>query len=138
MNDCWRFGWRALQAVVLIGALSTVSCMAQDTAKRTVTVREESNGTTVTLVVGDVLAVALGAQMGTGYTWVPSNDTAPVLRSHGKPEQTAGAGTAGRVDLLTFRYTAMEKGTLDLDFGYRRPWTQEEPLKRFSIRVTVH
>jgi len=44
------------------------------------------------------------------------------------PTTTAGSATAGREDLLTFRYTAVTKGTVTLDFGYR-PWTQDESLK---------
>ncbi len=120
--------------VMLSAALLVFAC----TVKPAVTVTDADNGTKVEIKTGEVLAVRLEAQLGTGFGWkVISESAALVLK--GDPEQVSpGDHKPGGPDYQTFRFKAVEKGEIDLRFQYAEGWKKDvKPLKEYAITVIV-
>lgn len=120
--------------VVLSAAVLFFAC----TVKPAVTVTDTDSGTKVEIKAGEVLAVKLGAQLGTGFGWkVVSESTLLVLK--GEPEQLSREDQKpGGPDYQTFKFKAVEKGETELKFQYAEGWKKDtRPLKEFVITVIV-
>jgi inhibitor of cysteine peptidase len=120
--------------VVLSAAVLFFAC----TVKPAVTVSDADSGTKVEIKAGEVLAVKLGAQLGTGFGWkVVSENKLLVLK--GEPEQVSREDQKpGGPDYQTFKFKAVEKGETELKFQYVEGWKKDaKPLKEFAITVIV-
>lgn len=120
--------------VLLSAAILLFAC----TVKPAVTVTDADNGTKVEIKTGEVLAVKLEAQLGTGFGWkVISGSTVLVLR--GDPEQISpGDQKPGGPEYQTFKFKAMKKGGSELKFQYAEGWKKDvKPLKEYAITVIV-
>lgn len=96
------------------------------------------NGTRVEMQSGEVLAISLEAQLGTGYGWkVVSRSGKLVL--DGEPSQApVGKVRPGGLELQTFRFKAIEKGEAEIRLRYAQSWRREtKALKEFTVTVIV-
>ena len=108
----------------------------------TVEVNEDNNDGQIELERGQVLVVTLESNPSTGYRWEPEKNKKPVLLQLGKPEFKQSeitdppmVGAGGRE---IFRFRAVSEGQMTLELIYHRAWEDAEPLKTFSIQVTVN
>ncbi|HOD15545.1 MAG TPA: protease inhibitor I42 family protein [Spirochaetota bacterium] len=125
-------------AVPACVALSAAIMFFACTVKPAVTVTDADNGTKVEVKTGEVLAVKLEAQLGTGFGWkVISESTALVLK--GDPEQISpGDQKPGGPEYQTFKFKAANKGESELKFEYAEGWKKDaKPLKEYTITVIV-
>ena len=103
-----------------------------------VTLTEASNGQSVELWSGQVLAISLKGNVTTGYTWVASNSL-PFLQSQGEPEYTPDSKQLGAPGVITQRFKVTGSGSGQLALAYRRPSeTNVAPTQTFSVQVLVH
>ena len=104
-------------------------------------VSESHNHSVVRAKVGDAISLNLRAQFGTGYSWVPDEQTKSqqVLRS------SVGAGANGTLrtqpggaEMQAFRFSAVKEGSVTLHYAYVQPWIHNaKPSKEFSVQVIV-
>ena len=108
----------------------------------TVEVNEDNNGGQIELERGQVLVVSLESNPSTGYRWEPSKNNKSVLQQLGKPEfkasETSDPPMVGAGGREIFRFKAVSAGQMNLELVYHRAWENAEPLKTFSIQVTVN
>jgi len=108
----------------------------------TVDVNEADNGGQVELELGKLLVVTLESNPSTGYRWelVENNDS--VLKQFGQVEfkssDTGDSPMVGAGGWEIFRFKAVSAGQATLGLVYHRSWEDAEPLKTFSIQVTVN
>jgi predicted secreted protein len=121
-------------AVLFIMTAMSCSCAV----KPAVTVTASDSGTRVEIKSGDVLAVKLEAQLGTGFGWkvVSLNEN---LVQEGEAVQTPkGTGKPGGPEYQTFRFKAGKKGEAELRLQYAQGWHKgTKPLKEFAITVII-
>jgi len=108
----------------------------------TVEVNEDDDGGQIELELGKLLVVTLESNPSTGYQWelVENNDS--VLKQFGqkeyKPPETSNPRVVGAGGCEIFRFKAVSNGQMTLELVYHRSWEDVEPLKTFSIQVTVN
>ena len=124
---------------LLASALAFLALAATAAAGSVVGIGEQSAGTTVRLHRGDTLAVSLGANATTGYSWRLSSVDRTVL----SPDATTYVGSkhapgivgAGGVAVLTFK--AVAQGRTALKLAYVGPGRNPPTAKRFTVSVIV-
>jgi inhibitor of cysteine peptidase len=106
--------------------------------KPAMTVSDNDNGTKIEIDRGELLAVKLSAQLGTGYGWKVVSENR-ILALRGEPEQVSGEGQKpGGTDYQTFKFKASEKGEETLQLNYIEAWREDsKPLKEFNLTVIV-
>ncbi len=126
--------YRTLMAATALCVAMALSCAV----KPALTVTDEDNGTRVEIRSGEVLAVRLSAQLGTGFGWkvVAAGKN---LEQKGEPQQVAKEGhKPGSPDYQVFRFKAVEKGGSDLRLQYAEGWNKDaKPLRDFTLTVIV-
>jgi len=107
----------------------------------TVEVNQDNDGGQIELEQGQVLVVTLESNLSTGYRWEPAKNKKSVLLQLGKPEfkpsETSEPPMVGAGGWEIFRFRAVSAGQMTLELAYHRSWEDAEPLKTFSIQVTV-
>jgi inhibitor of cysteine peptidase len=101
---------------------------------------EADNGKQVNLKPGDVLTLALEANLTTGYSWQVMELDNTILVQDGEPEYKQSSGSEGLVGAggtQTFRFKAVGSGRISLQLGYMRPWESEPPVKTFALHIMV-
>lgn len=133
MHHTICFGKTSLLALFLSFAI-----LASCAMKPAVTVTDEDNGTRVEIKNGELLAVRLAAQLGTGFGWKVISESKS-LALKGEPEQVSKNGKLpGGTDYQTFKFKAVEKGETVLKLHYIEGWKKEaKSLKEFEITVIV-
>jgi len=107
----------------------------------TVDVSEANNGGQIELELDKLLVVTLESNPSTGYQWelIENNDV--ILKQFGqtefKPSETSNPRVVGAGGWEIFRFKAVSAGQTTLELVYHRSWEDAEPLKAFSIQVTV-
>jgi inhibitor of cysteine peptidase len=107
----------------------------------TVDVNETDNGGQVELELGKLLVVTLESNPSTGYRWelIENNDS--ILKQFGQVEfkssDTGDPPMVGAGGWEIFRFKAVSAGQMTLELVYHRSWEDAEPLKTFSVQVTV-
>ena len=131
----------ALTVVLLLVAALCLALVA-GCGTSTQTLEDADDGTDVTLRTGDELIVKLEAQMGTGYSWLVTDDADSALEQQGEPtteEIDSGNTTAvGQAELQVFTFKAMDAGTGTLSLEYKRSWETTVPAeKTWTAEITV-
>jgi len=119
----------ALVALVVAGS----GC---DSAVR---LKDDDNGTSVTLASGEALELVLTSNPTTGYSW-SATEIPACLEQDGDPEYDSDAppGMMGAGGEDTWRFTAVEPGEGTLRLEYSQPWEQDvAPVEIYEIDVTV-
>jgi len=108
----------------------------------TVDVDEADNGGQIELELGQILVVTLESNPSTGYQWEILENDESVLKQFGqaefKPSDTSEQPMVGAGGWEIFRFKAVSAGQATLELVYHRTWEDAEPLKTFSIQVTVN
>jgi len=108
----------------------------------TIEVDEADNGGQFELELGKLLVVTLESNPSTGYRWelIENNDS--VLKQFGQAEfkssDTGDSPMVGAGGWEILRFKAVSAGQTTLELVYHRSWEDAEPLKTFSIQVTVN
>jgi len=107
----------------------------------TVDVNEADNGGQVEVEQGKLLVVTLESNPSTGYRWELVENNESILKQFGQVEfksaETGDSPMVGAGAWEIFRFKAVSAGQTTLELAYSRPWEDDEPLKTFSIQVTV-
>jgi inhibitor of cysteine peptidase len=107
----------------------------------TVDVNEADNGGQVEVESGKLLVVTLESNPSTGYRWELIENNESILKQFGqaeyKPAETSDPPVVGAGGWEIFRFKAVSAGQMALELVYHRSWEDAEPLKTFSIQVTV-
>ncbi len=108
-------------------------------ASRQVTVDSYYSGKSVTLSVGDILAVKLASNASTGFDWEKvrlSDDTVIQKVSNQYNPPASSLPGAGGIEIWKFK--ALKKGTSAVFMEYSQPWAGGiKGAKTFSITVLV-
>jgi predicted secreted protein len=81
---------------------------------------------TLTLAVGDTLAVKLGEYPSTGFIWSVKKDDPEVLEQTGEDFEAAEATRYGGGGVRVFTFIARARGAALLCFTNKRPWLQHD------------
>jgi len=107
----------------------------------TVEVNEDNNSGQIELKQDQILVVTLESNPSTGYSWKPTKNDKSILIQLGKaefkPSETSEPPMVGSGGWEIFRFRAISAGQMTLELIYHRSWEDAEPLKTFSIQVTV-
>jgi predicted secreted protein len=107
----------------------------------TVEVNEADDGGQVELKLGQILVVTLESNPSTGYQWELVENNESILKQFGqaefKPSETSEPPMVGAGGWEIFRFKAVSAGQMTLELVYHRSWEDAEPLKTFSIQITV-
>jgi len=126
--------YRFLMLAMAVCVAMVFSC----TIKPALTVSDADNGTRVEVRSGEILAVRLSAQLGTGYAWkvVAAGKN---VEQKGEPQQMAGEGQKpGAPDYQVFKFKAVEKGESELKLQYAEGWKKDaKPHREFAVTVVV-
>ena len=97
------------------------------------------NGSTIDLVVGQVLKVELPSDASSGNTWRTFAYEDSVIIRKGKPNYMLGNDGIGGSGVYYFRFKAIGPGTSKLYMEYGNKFGDEEkPLRTFEITLNVH
>lgn len=123
---------------LLFMAMLVVAMAGSCSVKPAVTVTDSDNGTKVDLKQGDILAVQLAAQLGTGFGWKVAA-VGKNLTLMGEPEQISREGQKpGAPNYQRFKFKAADKGEGELTLQYIEGWKKDPvPLKEFTLTVSV-
>ncbi len=103
----------------------------EDAPRRTLTLGEPDNGSTIFLTQGERLVVRLPSNPTTGFVWSVARNATAVLQPAGDPRFEASAsdkpGTGG-YQIFEFRVAAA--GASSLALVYRRPFEKDQPPTR--------
>jgi inhibitor of cysteine peptidase len=127
---------KLIKVFVLISLLlaALTACGAADE----VNLDANDNGDQVELKSDQTLVISLEGNPTTGYTWEVAEVDEGVLRQVGEMEfETQDTGDVGVGGVQILRFEAVNSGQTDLELVYHRSWEDEEPLKTFSVQVTV-
>lgn len=96
------------------------------------------NGTRVEMQSGEVLAISLEAQLGTGYGWKVVSRSGKLVLDGESSQAPVGKVRPGGLELQTFRFKAIEKGEAEIRLRYAQSWRREtKALKEFTVTVIV-
>ena len=108
----------------------------------TVDVNDADDGGQVELELGKLLVVTLESNPSTGYCWELIENNESILKQFGQveynPSDTSDPPMVGAGGWEIFRFKAVSAGQMTLELVYHRSWEDAEPLKTFSIQVTVN
>ena len=125
-----KHGW-------LIGFILSFALAAgcDSSSADTLLVTQKQNGETVTLPVGDTLAIELAGNPTTGYEWVVAQADAHLLEA-AETEYQPDSDALGAGGRYTFRFRALASGSTPVVLAYRRSW-EPDPIETFSLTVTI-
>jgi len=125
---------RAAGAAIITLALAVAACSSEAAA---VTIGPPDAGTTVSVVVGDRIDVALPGNPTTGYTWTLAAVDDTVLASRGEPEFRADSTLVGSGGTMTLTFDAIAAGTTTIELAYRRPFETAPAEDTFTVTIVV-
>ena len=121
--------------VVVIVALSVAGC-----AKNEIALDAADNGKSLSLAVGQVVAITLDSNPTTGYSWEVVGELPPQFEPVGEPQYVADASSkdvVGGGGKLTLRFKIVKAGQASLTLGYLRAWEEKEPEDTFAVFITA-
>ncbi len=102
-------------------------------------VKYSDSGSSVDMVVGQVVKIELPANASTGNTWrkIMYNDS--VIVKSGKPNYMLGDDRIGSAGVYYYRFEAVNAGTTELIMEYGSKFDdKKEALKIFTLNINVH
>lgn len=105
---------------------------------REVLVKYSDNGSTVRLVIGQVLKVELPGDASSGNDWRKIAYEDSVIIRSGKPNYLLGNDLVGSPGIYYFRFKTVAAGTSNLYMEYGSKYkSDEKPIRIFEITVVV-
>jgi inhibitor of cysteine peptidase len=131
-------GTAALYRTLMLAMAVCVAMVFSCAVKPALTVTDADNGTRVEIRSGEILAVRLSAQLGTGFGWKVAA-AGKNIEQKGEPQQVAKERQKpGAPDYQVFRFKAVEKGESELKLLYTEGWNKDaKPLRDFTVTVIV-
>ncbi len=124
-----------MKKLIVILALITVPLLG--CKERKVTLAD--NGSTIDLIIGQVLKVELPSDAQSGNTWRTFKYEDSVIVSRGKPNYMLSDGRSGLPGVYYFRFKAIGAGTTQLYMEYGNKFGDEEKaIRTFEITINVH
>jgi inhibitor of cysteine peptidase len=118
----------------------TISAVVVTGCDGAVQLKDEDNGTSVSLATGEALELVLTSNPTTGYSWSAA-EIPGCLEQDGEPEYDSDAppGMVGAGGEDTWRFVAAEPGEGTLRLEYTRSWESDEiaPVEVYEVTVTV-
>jgi inhibitor of cysteine peptidase len=126
--------------VFLIGLLALSACCFAFACRsqQTIDADKSYDGRTLTLRVGDGVNLSLAENPTTGYRWEFLTRPEPVcvIVSDAYVANTGGAIGSGGAHQWALR--AVDKGTVTVSLGYRRPWEKDvASAQTFKLTIEV-
>ncbi|HEY2821209.1 MAG TPA: protease inhibitor I42 family protein [Candidatus Acidoferrum sp.] len=126
--------------VVLTGLFVLSACCFAFACRgqQTINADKSSDGRTLTLRVGDGVDLSLAENPTTGYRWelLARPEPVCVVVSDAYVANTGGAIGGGGAH--TWELRAVDKGTVTVSLGYRRPWEKDvAPAEKFALTIVV-
>ena len=104
-----------------------------------VSIKYNDNGTTVNLVIDQILKIELPGDAASGNSWRKMAYDDNQLRKFGKSNYLLGDGGDGSPGVYYFRYKAIAAGTSKLYLEYGSKFDSDEAaIKKFEVTVIVH
>jgi inhibitor of cysteine peptidase len=124
---------------ILVALFVSLALIAGCGSKDEIAIGEKENGTRVELEQGQTLAITLGSNPSTGYSWAPDEGpSGDVLILIGEPEFKSQSNLVGASGTEALRFRADRVGETTLKLNYRRPWEKEvEPAETYTVTVHV-
>jgi inhibitor of cysteine peptidase len=97
---------------------------------------EHTNGTSVTLAVGESVTLSLPENPTIGYRWRITEDGGPVLRLQ-EDGFTPGGPALGAGGTHRWTWQAVQPGQAGLRLGYVRPWGTDPAARQFAVTIRV-
>jgi inhibitor of cysteine peptidase len=122
--------------VITLFLLLSVSLPACGDDTGSITLDMNDSGTTIDVMVGDVVTIELESNPSTGYSWVLPDDLDGVeLRD----ERWVGdSDLVGSPGISRLELEVVDEGTRTLHVEYRRPWETDGPAERvFTITIVA-
>jgi inhibitor of cysteine peptidase len=105
------------------------------------TLTEADNGKSVTVKVGDLVAISLKGNPTTGYSWRTAKLDGKSIEQSGDPKYTVDAHQPGMVGvggMFVFIFKATKPGKTEVNLEYVRPWEKnKKPAKTFTATIEV-
>jgi inhibitor of cysteine peptidase len=102
---------------------------------------DADNGKTITVKVGDVVAISLIGNPTTGYSWRTAKLDGKAIEQVGEPKYTTNPHRQGMVGVggtFLFKFNATKSGKTEVKLEYVRPWERgKKPIKTFTTTVEV-
>jgi inhibitor of cysteine peptidase len=110
----------------------------EDLTAKSVKISEDDDGKTIEVTEGQSIALTLGQNASTGYSWrVTTQDAdfaAPTVK-HSSPSGRVGASGTTK---FTWKTSGVAARSYDFKLIYQRPWAERNPpADRFSFTVRV-
>jgi predicted secreted protein len=107
-------------------------------ADATLTVTKEQAGREIALKVGDILAIELPGQGGTGFSWMVGEAGAPYLKLMNHSTRQLKEGRPGGPVMHVWRFRAEQPGTGEINLAYYRPWEGVgKAVAHFGLKVRI-
>lgn len=138
-----RTGAVARAALLFVIVLMTACTRAEQAEPgREIEIDESHNGQQVELAPGEMLVIRLTSNPTTGYEWAIAELDARLLQQIGgrgfessAPDDPAPPpGTGG---WAIYRFRAISAGEAALKLIYHQPWTEQESIGVYAVRVVV-
>lgn len=124
---------------LLVLALMTFAGLLGGCASRkTVTLGQADNGSTVQLSVGDSLVISLPGNPTTGFNWLVASADGNILQQKGDVAFKTSSSALGAGGTITLSFQAVAAGETPLVLQYKRAWeTGTPPEQTFGITIVV-
>jgi len=122
---------RHLAACLVIGWAATVHGQVP------MTLTEADNGKTVTVRVGETVAVTLQENASTGYRWAIDGAGPALVTVHG-PDASYPSGAVGSGGLVRWAFEAKAPGATNVALKRWRPWEGDASVvQRFGFPLSI-
>ena len=102
-----------------------------------IVITEKESGKEYTVKAGEVVEIRLMGQLGTGFSWKASIDSA-FLEEVGSDVLTGEKQETSGWDTQIFQFKALKAGKTKISFQYKRHWEKKEVVKKdFNCTVTI-
>jgi predicted secreted protein len=137
-----KTGFRLLLLSILWlhGHLPTLACpQIGNNMNPTVTISAQDQGRLIPLTTGQILAVKLKGNLGTGFQWqLRKNSNPQLLQPVGAmTTEPLGPEEPGLDENFVHRFKAIGTGSGELEFHYVRPWEKDKPSQTVRLQVKV-
>jgi predicted secreted protein len=133
--------WLLLLAVLLFHwTLPALACpKTSNVMSSTVAISEKDQGRSIALTTGQILAVKLPGNAGTGYQWqLHKNSNPQLLQLLGTmTTEPLGREEPGLSENFVHQFKAIGTGSGELEFYYVRPWEKDKPSRTMRVQVRV-
>ena len=103
----------------------------EEAPRRTLTLGEPDNGSTIFLTQGERIVVRLPSNPTTGYVWSVARNAAAVVQPAGDPRfEPSGNAKPGSAGYQIFEFRIAAAGASSLALVYRRPFEKDQPPAR--------